>query len=86
MDTQQSSGSLPADIVGAITHDLRQPVTALSVNVHMALQFLRESPPNVAAATAALEDAAEDIERLRDSLRVVHGMSQPRHAVRPSDV
>jgi signal transduction histidine kinase len=63
--------AVAGELVGAITHDLRQPITALQVNVDVALELLRRPTPDIAGAMGALEDASTDGLVLRDSVQVL---------------
>ena len=74
--------ALAGELVGAITHDLRQPLTALNVNVDVAIQLLRTRPTDVNAAIAALQDAVDDSRQLRDSLKVLHNLVTRRDPAR----
>lgn len=74
--------ALAGELVGAITHDLRQPLTALNVNVDVAIQLLRRRPVDVDAAIAALNDAVDDSRQLRDSLKVLHSLVMHRDPAR----
>jgi signal transduction histidine kinase len=74
--------AVAGELVGAITHDLRQPLTALHVNLEVATQSLRQTPPQVALALAALDDAADDSRKLRDSVQVLHSLVARREPIR----
>jgi signal transduction histidine kinase len=74
--------AVAGELVGAITHDLRQPLTALQVNVEVATQALREAPPQIDVALAALGDAVDDSRKLRDSVQVLHSLAARREPTR----
>src|SRR6516162_11891098 len=44
--------ALAGELVAAVTHDLRQPLTALQMNVAAAVAFLRRSTPAITDALA----------------------------------
>ena len=74
--------AVAGELVGAITHDLRQPLTALHVNLEVATQSLRQTPPQVALAIAALDDAVDDSRKLRDSVQVLQSLVSRREPIR----
>jgi signal transduction histidine kinase len=76
--------AVAGELVGAITHDLRQPLTALQVNIDVAAQAVRASPSQTAVALEALADALEDGRKLRDSLQVLQNLVAHREPVRVS--
>src|ERR1700704_6131125 len=65
-------------LVAAITHDLRQPLTALEMNIAAALQFLRPSEPQLDSARDALQDALVQQSRMRESLQVLADLAARR--------
>jgi signal transduction histidine kinase len=50
-------------VVDAIAHELNQPLCAIVANGDAAVGFLKQVPPNIAEACAALDDIAVDGER-----------------------
>lgn len=74
--------ALAGGLVGAIVHDLRQPVTAMTVNVEVAMNLLQRRPSDVQGALAALEDAIDGGRQLGTSLRVVHNLVAHRSPMR----
>jgi hypothetical protein len=76
--------AVAGELVGAITHDLRQPLTALQVNIEVATQSLHANPAQLAIALAALEDAGDDGRKLRDSVQVLHNLVAHREPIRTS--
>ena len=66
------------ELVAAITHDLRQPVTAVELNVAAALHFLQRQDPQTTEAIAALLDAQGQRDRLREAIRALHALSERR--------
>jgi signal transduction histidine kinase len=62
-------------LVAAITHDLRQPLTALEMNISAALHFLRPGAPRIDDALEALRDALVQQGRMRESLQVLHDLA-----------
>ena len=74
-------------LVAAVTHDLRQPLTALEMNIAAAMQFLAEPTPQVEGALEALRDALVQQGRMRESLQVLDDLSVHRKPLRePIDV
>ncbi|PYP75052.1 MAG: hypothetical protein DMD35_22520 [Gemmatimonadetes bacterium] len=66
------------ELVAAITHDLRQPMTAVELNVAAALHLLRLREPRTSDAVAALVDAQQQHHRLKDAVRAMHSLLEPR--------
>ncbi|MFL5608611.1 MAG: sensor histidine kinase, partial [Gemmatimonadaceae bacterium] len=62
-------------LVAAITHDLRQPLTALEMNISAALEFLRLPAVELDGALEALNDALAQQCRMRESLRVLEDLA-----------
>jgi signal transduction histidine kinase len=67
-------------LVAAITHDLRQPLTALEMNIAAALHFLRPPAAQIDSALEALNDALVQQGRMRESLQVLHDLTAHREA------
>lgn len=70
------------ELVSAITHDLRQPLTAVEMNVSAAIVFLERATPQIEEAIEALNDALGQQRRMRDALQVLqhlamHGGAPP---------
>ena len=70
------------ELVSAITHDLRQPLTAVEMNVSAAIVFLERATPQIEEAIEALNDALGQQRRMRDALQVLqhlamHGGAAP---------
>lgn len=72
------------ELVAAVTHDLRQPLTAIEMNVAAALRRLElvstdDAPAQTAerlrGATEALRDALAEQRRMRESLQVLHDLA-----------
>jgi signal transduction histidine kinase len=72
---RDSRFSLAGELVAAVTHDLRQPLTAVEMNVSAALRFLRRSPPALEEAIEALEDTFAQQRRMRDSLQTLQDLA-----------
>src|SRR4051794_23809313 len=72
--------ALAGELVAAITHDLRQPLTAVAMNISAALHLLRRPVPRTDEAIAALVDAHEQQRRMRDALQVLQDLSIRRDA------
>lgn len=74
--------ALAGELVAAVTHDLRQPLTAVEMNVSAASAFLRRTPPAIDEALAALADALAQERRMRDALQALQDLvtrRDPRH-------
>jgi signal transduction histidine kinase len=74
--------ALAGELVAAVTHDLRQPLTALEMNVAAAAALLRRPTPAVAEALAALDDVLTQQRRMGDALQAVQDLvvrREPRH-------
>src|SRR5262249_37669530 len=66
--------AVAGELVGAITHDLRQPLTALQMDVGVAIHLLRQKAPAVPDALNALEDVLADELRVQESLQVLQDL------------
>ena len=62
-------------LVAAVTHDLRQPLTALEMNICAALQFLKAPTAQVDGALDSLRDALVQQSRMRESLQVLDDLA-----------
>jgi signal transduction histidine kinase len=74
--------ALAGELVTAVTHDLRQPLTAVEMNVAAAAAYLRRPTPAVAEALAALDDALAQERRMSDALQALQDLvvrREPRH-------
>jgi two-component system sensor kinase FixL len=86
-DTARSARLVVAgELVAAITHDLRQPLTAIEMNVAAALRRL-DPPPDESPAQAverrravadALRDALAEQRRMREALQVLQDLAARR--------
>jgi C4-dicarboxylate-specific signal transduction histidine kinase len=66
--------ALAGELVTAVTHDLRQPLTAIEMNVAAASAFLRRSSPSIDEALAALDDALAQQRRMGDALQALQDL------------
>lgn len=68
------------ELVAAITHDLRQPLTAIEMNVAAALRLLAHPADNarIPEAIEALRDALAEQRRMRDALQVLQDLAARR--------
>ena len=73
--------SVAGGLVASIIHDLRQPLTALEMNIASALHCLRLPTVRVDEALEALQDALIQQARMRESLQVLHDLAVPREPV-----
>ena len=73
------------ELVGGISHDLRQPLAAIEMNIAVAAHLLRQMPPECASAVVALDDAMDGAKLLRESVQVLQDLVAKRepafHAV-----
>ncbi|HEY9229601.1 MAG TPA: hypothetical protein VIP11_23330 [Gemmatimonadaceae bacterium] len=67
--------AMAGELVPAVTHDLRQPLTAIEMNVSAAIHFLRRPTPAIDDALDALEDALGQQARMRDALQVLQDLA-----------
>src|SRR5262245_5760050 len=61
-------------LTSAIVHEVRQPLTAISVNGSAALQFLGKAPPDLAQVRAALNDMISDSHRTNEVLEGIRAL------------
>jgi signal transduction histidine kinase len=66
--------ALAGEMVAGVTHDLRQPLTAIEMNVAAATAFLRRPTPAIDDALAALADALAQQRRMRDALQALQDL------------
>src|SRR5215467_7143257 len=66
--------ALAGELVAAVTHDLRQPLTAVEMNVAAATAFLSRPTPAIDDALAALADALAQQRRMRDALQALQDL------------
>lgn len=66
--------ALAGELVAAVTHDLRQPLTAVEMNVSAAAAFLRRATPAIDETLAALDDALTQARRMRDGLQALQDL------------
>jgi signal transduction histidine kinase len=66
--------ALAGELVTAVTHDLRQPLTAIEMNISAASALLRRSSPAIADALAALDDALVQQRQMRDALQTLQDL------------
>lgn len=67
--------SAAGELVASITHDLRQPLTAVEMNISAAIHFLRRRTPALDEAIEALDDALRQQHRMRDALQVLQDLA-----------
>jgi signal transduction histidine kinase len=66
--------ALAGELVTAVAHDLRQPLTAIEMNVAAATAFLRRPTPAIDDALVALADALAQQRRMRDALQALQDL------------
>jgi C4-dicarboxylate-specific signal transduction histidine kinase len=69
---------LSGDLVAAVTHDLRQPLTAIEMNVSAAMQLLRRPDAAIDDALDALDGALDQEHRMRDAVQVLQDLATRR--------
>jgi signal transduction histidine kinase len=69
-------------LVAAVTHDLRQPLTAMEMNIAAAMQLLSGPSIQLEGALEALRDALVQQGRMRESLQVLDDLSVHRKPLR----
>ncbi|MGH7677899.1 MAG: sensor histidine kinase [Gemmatimonadaceae bacterium] len=78
--------AVAGELVGGITHDLRQPLTSLQMNLETAEYLLRQTPANVGAVATIMTEAVSDSRRLRDSVQVLQDLVSRREPSRANVV
>lgn len=74
--------ALAGELVAAVTHDLRQPLTAIEMNLSAALLFLSGAEPRTDHAIEALEDIFAQQRRMSEALQALEDLvvcREPRH-------
>ena len=74
--------ALAGELVAAVTHDLRQPLTAIEMNLSAALLFLSGDEPRTDRAIEALEDIFAQQRRMSEALQALEDLvvcREPRH-------
>src|SRR4029078_8727960 len=66
--------ALAGELVSAVTHDLRQPLTALEMNLSGALLFLTGDEPRTDRAIEALEDIFAQQRRMSEALQALEDL------------
>jgi len=66
------------ELIASVAHDLRQPLTAMGMNLSAAIHFLRRARPDLREAIAAIEDASGQQRRMRDALQVLEELASRR--------
>src|SRR4051812_4619587 len=65
---------LAGELVSAVTHDLRQPLTAIEMNLSAALLFLSGNEPRTDRAIEALEDIFAQQRRMSEALQALEDL------------
>jgi signal transduction histidine kinase len=74
--------ALAGELVAAVTHDLRQPLTAIEMNLSAALLFLSGAEPRTDRAIEALEEIFAQQRRMSEALQALEDLvvcREPRH-------
>lgn len=69
---------LSGDLVAALSHDLRQPLTAIEMNVSAAMQLLRRPDAAISDVLDALGGALDQEHRMRDAVQVLQDLATRR--------
>ncbi|HVN18121.1 MAG TPA: PAS domain S-box protein [Dongiaceae bacterium] len=73
--------SMLGELAASLAHELKQPITATSLQAEASLQWLRRDPPNLQEAGRAVSrilDAAERADDIIDRLRSLYKKSPPK--------
>ena len=80
--THAASLAVAGELVGGITHDLRQPLTSLKMNLDTVSYLLEQDPPQTARAAAVIADAGADANAMRDSVQLLEDLVTHRQPMR----
>jgi signal transduction histidine kinase len=61
-------------MAASISHEIRQPITAMAANSAAAARFIQREPPDLVEALAALKDIESDGQRARETLRDIRAL------------
>jgi C4-dicarboxylate-specific signal transduction histidine kinase len=61
-------------VVASISHELRQPIAAMSANSGAAIRFMQREPPDLAETRAALQDVQADCRRANEILEDIRNL------------
>jgi signal transduction histidine kinase len=61
-------------MAASVSHEIRQPLAAVTANAAAALEFLRRAPPDVGEAGSALTDVVNDSHRIDEILNNVRAL------------
>ncbi len=79
--------ALVGELVSSVTHDLRQPLTAIEMNLSAAIHLLRRSDPAILGAIDALTDALAQQRRMGAALQLLEDLAARREPLRgPCDL
>lgn len=73
-------------IASAISHEVKQPLTAILLNGRTALTLLGKSPPDVEEAREAVSDIVDDGQRTGEALDGVRALFQKAESRQPIDI
>jgi signal transduction histidine kinase len=74
-------------IAGSIAHELQQPLTAILSNSVAGVQLLRQSPPDLAEASAALRDIGSEGRRAGDIIKSIRAaLTGAKSTMAPVDI
>jgi signal transduction histidine kinase len=63
-------------MMGAIIHEIKQPLTAISANAGAAMALIAKSPPDLREAQASLSDVVDDSHRTSEVLNGIRSLFQ----------
>jgi signal transduction histidine kinase len=66
--------AVAGELIGGITHDLRQPLTSLQMNLETVDFLLRQPSASPSSTSGVMADAIVDAQRVRDSIQVLQDL------------
>ncbi|RUL78820.1 trifunctional serine/threonine-protein kinase/ATP-binding protein/sensor histidine kinase [Dyella choica] len=61
-------------LAASISHEMKQPITAMAINASTGLRWLNGEPPNVEDARQAFDHIARDAKRAGEVIKHIHGL------------
>jgi len=68
--------SMMGELAASLAHEIKQPITAASINAAVCMQWLRRSTPGIAEASEAASRVASDVKRAADIIDRVRSLYQ----------
>lgn len=72
--------SMMGELAASLGHEIKQPITALSINARVCLRRLEREPPDIEAARGSVSKILDDIDRINgiiDRNRLLYGLGAP---------